>query len=301
MISSFIKRISTITMVLILFSGRAFSLPLSRTCYTVPVDTIDFYFGEEFIADSKVHRVDLITLNLGLTDATTLGVRWGVLNYDLAGNESDSGDLLLELWHYTGRYFDEKLDTGISSSLRIPTGPDPGMDEKWKNLSVGRSELKIGPVLSLRLTEGEVLNLNLNYIFREGRGEDFYGGFRYNLKKSETYKSVFGLNPFFKDSFLSGNRLSDDYITTAFSVIESRLYPFVLYAEVYHAFTDFRSDRDIPEGSVEGEGGSLTILSAGFKYFVRDSFFCNFYGTANPFYTENEHLWSAGAGINVFF
>lgn len=301
MISFCVKRVSTMIMVLILFSGHAFSLPLSRTCYTVPDGMIDVYPGEEFVRDRGTHRRDIVCFNLGLTDATSLGLSWSFLNYDLSGDDSEPGDAILELWHYTGRYLNEKLDTGISFTLRIPTGPDPSENEKWKNLSVGRSEVKISPVLSFRLTEKELLNMNLSYIFRAGHGENFYGALGGDLKKGDTYRSLFGLNPFCEDSFLSGDRLSDDYITTAFSIVESRLYPFVLYGELYHAFSDFRDDHDVPAGAVEGEGRSLTILSAGLKYFVRDSLFCNFYGTVNPFYTENELRWSAGAGINIFF
>lgn len=288
-------------MVLILFSTQAFSLPLTRTCYTVPEDNMDLYFGEKLISRRNLNRVDVLIFNLGLTDATTLGIEWNYLNHDLSGDESETGDTLLELWHYTGRYLYDRVDSGISFNVRIPTGPESGIDDKWRNLSVGRNEVKITPVLSVRLSEKEMMNFNVSYILREGRDEDFYGAFKGDLKKADTYKSFFGLNPFSEDSFFSGDRLSDDYMSAAVSFVESRLYPVVIFGEIYHAFTDFRKDSDVSLKIDEGEGGGFTNISAGFKYLVIDSFFCIIYGTVNPFYSAGEQRWSSGAGVNIFF
>jgi hypothetical protein len=288
-------------MVLILFSNEAFSLPLTGTCYTVPEDKMDLYFGNKLVSERNVHRVDVLTFNLGLTDVTTLGAEWNNLNYDLSGDESETGDTLLYLWHYTGRYLYDRLDTGINLTLRIPTGPEPGTDEKWRNLSVGRNELKITQVLSFRLSDMDILNLNVSYILREGRDEDFYGSFKGDLKKAETYKSIFGLNPFYEDSFLSGDRLSDDYMSAAVSLGESRLYPVVIFGEIYHAFTDFQKDGDVAVRGAEGEGGNCTIFSAGCKYFISDSLFCVIYGTVSPFHSGEENKWSSAAGFNIFF
>lgn len=288
-------------MVLILFSGNAFSLPLSRTCYTVPVDTIDLYLGEEFLASRDSHRMDVIAFSLGLTGKTAAGAGLSILNYDLSGNNREAGDVILELWHYTGRYLKEIVDTGISLKVRIPTGPDPGMEEKWKNLSVGRSEIRITPVFSFNVTDAELITFNCSYIFREARGEDFYGGFKWNFTKSETYKSILGLNPFYEDSFMYREKLKDDYVSIACSVIEKRLYPVIFFGEFYHAFNDFKDEKDLQSGSAEGEGASLTMLSAGLKYFIRESVYCSVFGIINPFYTDDEHRWGAGAGINIFF
>ncbi|HPJ43423.1 MAG TPA: hypothetical protein PLY21_13940 [Spirochaetota bacterium] len=301
MIRVSLKRISTIIMVLILFSGEVISLPLSRTCYTAPADNIDFYFGEKLISDKNLHRVDVLALNLGLTDATTIGVEWNYLNYDLSGDESKTGDTLLEFWHYTGRYLYDRVDSGISIKIRMPTGPDPVKDEKWRNLSVGRNEVKITPVLSLKLSGKELLNLNVSYTLREGRDDDFYGSLKGDLKKADTYKSIFGLNPFSEDSFFSGHRLSDDYMSTAVSFVETRLHPVVLFGEIYHAFTDFQRDSEVPLKTAEGEGGSVTFISAGCKYMVGNSFFPIIYFKVNPFYSGEGERWSSGIGINIFF
>lgn len=301
MVINFIKRISTTAMVLILFSGGAFSLPLSRTCYTVAGDKIDLYFGEKLISGKSTHRVDVLNINLGLTDATTLGVEWNYLNYDISGDESETGDTLLELWHFTGRYLHERIDSGISFTVRFPTGPEPGIDDKWRNLSVGRNEIKITPVLSLRFSDKDILNLNVSYILREGREEDFYGALKYDLKKCETYRTVFGLNPFAKDSFFSSDRLSDDYMSAAVSFVQSGMSPVIYFCEIYHAFTDFQKDSSVSLKTAEGEGGSLTVISAGGKYLVGDSFFFMIYGALSPFSSGEEQRWSSGAGINIFF
>ncbi len=301
MLISLINRISTILLVLILFSETAFPLPLSRTCFTVAEDSGDLYLGEEIVADTNTHRRDMISYSIGLTPSTTLGLSWSMLNYKLYGGESQPGDAIVDLWHYTGRYLYDRLDTGINLSYRIPFGPDPGIDGKWKNLSVGRSELKITPVLSIRITENELFSINLGYVFRESRDENFFDGLKGNLKDKNTYSSFFGLNPSDKDSFLSSEKLSDDYITAACSIVETRFYPVVLYSELYYAFTDFKDDAGVPSTGVEGEGGSLAKISAGGKYFIRDSVFCNVYGILNPLYSGTDFRWGAGAALNIFF
>lgn len=301
MFISLINKISTILLVLILFSGPVFALPLSRTCYTVAEDAGDLYLGEEVVADIYAHRRDMISYNIGLTHATTLGLSWSMLNYKLYGGESQPGDAVIDLWHYTGRYLYERLDTGINLSYRIPFGPDPGIDKKWKNLSVGRSELKITPVFSIRVTENELFSINLGYVFRESRDENLYDGLNGNLKDKNAYASLFGLNPFDKDSFLSSEKLSDDYITAACSIVETRFYPVILYSELYYAFTDFKDDAGVPYTGVEGEGGSLAKISAGGKYFIRESVFCSIYGIFNPFYSGEEFRWGTGAAVNIFF
>ncbi len=298
MIGSFIKRISTITMVLILFSPGVYPLPMSRTCYTVPADVLDLYMGEELIADDKTSRIDVINIDLGLNYYTTLGCRWSYLNSDLAEESGESGDILVELWRYTGRCLNEKLDTGISFAVRIPSGPDPSEDEEWRNLSVGRNEIKIGPVFSFNLTEKEVLSFNLSYVLSEGEGDDFYGALRGDLQEPDTYKSFFGLNPFYGDSFFSGDRISDDYFTSALSIIEKRLYPAVFYGEMVYTSGNFREER---EASSADSGGPLTLLSTGIKYFVRDSAFLHLNVNVNPFYSRGERKWGAGAGLNIFF
>lgn len=307
--NSSMKRISTVYMVLILFSAELYSLPFSRTCYTLSEERMDLFLSSEFITTDGTRRRDALSLNVGITGETTVGATGYMLNSGAAGGERESGDIMLELWHYTGRYFSDKLDTGFQLALTVPSGPDPEKDAKWLNLSGGRSELKIGPVFSCRLTDADILNINFNYIFRQGKSESFYGGFKCNPGDADTYKTLFGLNPFSEDSFLSHDRLSNDYTTASVSFMSLRLSGFVLFSELYAAFYDLgNGDEDEHlylknknSGEYYNPSRFRCQVSAGFKYVINGSLAFQFFLAYNPFHGDGDIERIAGGGINAFF
>jgi len=302
--SSSMIGISTIFLVLILFSGELLSLPLSRTCYTLSEESLELALSSEFITAEQTRRMDRLSLNAGITDTTTTGAEIFLLNAAVYGGEQESGDILLNFWHYTGRYLRERLDTGFQVDIRIPSGPDPEKDPEWQHLSEGKSELKAGAVLSYRLYDREICSLNLSYIFRQGDNEDFYGGFRYNPAESETYKSVLGLNPFSRDSFLSTDRMADDYVTAAISLMSLRPAGFVVFSELYAVFYNSGSDdTEVYPADDKYYFSSDTefLISAGCKYIVTDSTFFHIFGALNPFAEDRGLKKIIGAGINIVF
>jgi len=288
-------------MVLFCFSD-VYTLPLTRSSYTPPEDKIDMNMKEEFIIIENAARKESFSINMGLPANTSAGFDFSLIHYDLfKKGDSRPGDILVNLWHYTGNFFDDTLGTGLSVVVRIPTGPDAYTDEKCRNLSFGNNELKITPVLSLRATGSEMLVLNLSYIFREGRGENFYGGFNVNPVKPETYKSFFGLNPFYENSFLNSERLKNDYASISAGLITTRLLPFVLFAEVYYSSGVNRKDKSLNELHIEGSGVNPLLLSAGIKFLFSDSSFLQFAETVDILKNEGFIKNTTEISLNIFF
>jgi len=278
------------------------SLPLTRSCYTPPENTIDMAVKEEFIFIKNMNRKDNYSFNMGIPGDTSIGLDFSLIHYNAAeigGIRPD--DILFNFWHFTGEYFDDKLDSGISLVVRIPTGPDAYTDEKSRNLSFGNSELKISPVVSLNCTDHEMLVLNLSYTFREGRGEDLYSGFKINPLKSETYKSLFGLNPFYKNTFLDGENLKNDYASISAGLLSSRLIPWIFFTEIYYSSGIYRGGDGIEHIQIEGAGVNPLLLSAGFKYYFSDSFFVQCSDIVNLLEEEGFIKNKVEIGLNIFF
>jgi hypothetical protein len=298
----FLKLNSTIAMVLFCFSD-IYALPLTRTCYTPPENKIDMALNEEFIYDDEhVVRKDIYSLNLGIIRNTSLGLDFSLINYNsLTVGDNRPGDILFNVWHYFGDYFDGLVDAGFSVVFRIPTGPDAYTDEKYRNLSFGNNELKLGPVFSFNLSDSEIFVLNINYIFREGRGEKLYSGISMNLVKSETYKSCLGLNPFYDGSFLEGEKLKNDYTSVSCGIITSKLFPWVFFTELYYSARPYRG-KDAVEGiNIEADGVNPFLSSLGFKYCFTGSIFIQVSNTINLMKNDEYIKNTTQFSLNIFF
>lgn len=297
----FIKLNSAIILALFCFS-EIYSLPLTRTCFTLPQDTIDMNFSEEFIFIDNMYRKDIFAFNLGIFRNTSAGFEFSLINYnELDFGENRPGDIFFNFWHYCGEFFNGFLDAGLNLVIRIPTGPDAYNDEKYRNLSFGNNELKIGPVFSFNITDTEIFILNINYIFREARGEKLYSGINVNLSDSVTYKSCFGLNPFYNGSFLEGENLKNDYISISGGVITSLLYPWILSAEVYYSARPYRGQDAIEKINIEGDRINPFLFSFGLKYFLSRSVFLQLSDTVNLTMEDGYIKNISQFSINLFF
>ncbi len=292
---------STIAMVLFCFSDIK-SLPLTKTCYTPSENKIDMLLKEEFIYIDSMNRKDNYSFNLGMPSNSSIGFDFSLINYDsLKVGENKPGDILFNLWHFTGSYFDGAFETGLSVVVRIPTGQNAYNDEKCRNLSFGNSELKFTPVFSFNVSSREILLLNPGYTFREASGENLYSGFRVNPLNRETYKSCLGLNPFYQGSFLEGKRLKNDYASISAGAITSRLYPSVFFIELYYSSRLYRGKEDLMNISIEGDRVSPFLLSVGGKYFFSSSFFFQISDIFTLIGEDGYIKNTAEFGLNIFF
>lgn len=279
-----------------------YSLPLTKTCYTLPQDMIDMNFREEFIYTDSVNRKDIFSFDLGIFRNTSAGVEFSLLNYSAMNTGNNRpGDTMVNFWHYFGDFFNGFVDTGLYVVLRVPTGPDAYSDEQCRNLSFGHNELKIGPVFSFNISDSEIIVLNFNYIFREAEGENLYSGINLNPAESNTYKSLFGLNPFYKGSFLEGKNLKNDYISISGSVITSALYPWIFFAELYYSTGLYRDEDSVERINIEGDGVNPFLLSLGLKYFFSGYVFLQVSDTVNLMMDEKYIKNITQFGFNLIF
>lgn len=294
---------STILLVLFCFS-YSFTLPLTRTCYTLTEEKIDLAFNQELVYIDNMNRLDNFVFNLGLPADTSFGFDFSIIHneYSEAGG-GIPGDILFNLWHFTGDYYDGTVSSGLSLVVRIPTGPDAYIDEKVRNLSYGHSELTITPAVSFALSKNENLSINLSYTFREGRGEDIYSGFNLNPFDITTYKSVFGLNPYYEDSFFDGKNLKNDYASISAALMTSRLFPWIFFTEIYYSSGLYNNDVDNETGTlnIEGDGVNPLLVSAGLKFFFSDSFFVQLSDTFTVLKYEGYIKNKTELSLNIFF
>lgn len=278
------------------------SLPLVRTCYTPPENRIDMALGTEFVYIDNMNRKDNYSLNLGLPGSTSIGFDFSLIHYNSSDvGANNTGDILFNLWHFTGDFFDGAVSSGFEVVFRIPTGADAYVDEKSRNLSFGNNELKITPVLSFNISNHEVLTFNLSYTFREGYDEDMYGPLKFNLRKSETYKSVFGLNPFYDESFFDSENLKNDYAAIAVGIITSKLYPWVFFGEIYYSSGFYPDDEYLSDICIEGDRVNPLLVSIGTKYFFTDSFYLLISGMLNVLREDGYIKNTMELSLNIFF
>ena len=212
--------------------------------------------------------------DVGISANTSIGLDFSLIHYNaFKTDENIPGDILLNIWHFTGAYFDGIMNSGMNIVFRIPTGPDAYTNEKCRNLSFGNNELKIEPVLSFNISEHDVLIFNLSYTFREERGQSLYSGFKINPFESKTYKACLGFNPFYPRAFLDVNNLKNDYASAAAGFITSRLSPWILFTEIYYSSGFFRGDKVLEGLNIEGDNVNPLLFSAGIKYLLSESFF----------------------------
>ncbi len=261
-------------------------LPLTETIYTIPEGEMTLSFREEIVRLDSDYRKENYSIGIGFLRDLSAFYSLEYLHDGLFRKSSDIlGDSFLKIWLYIGDY-SKILHAGLLLSFRIPTGPDAYAEIRWRNLSLGKDELKIGPVLKIDMQESVFLHFNLFYVFRQGENEGFYDGFYFNPTKKETYKKLFGLNFRSKDTFLSGDRLKNDYAICSVALNTDLLYPktsLIPFIELYVSHRVYKKqsgeNANIP---IEGSAINPVLLSFGLRYFFSESAFFGVYYIFNP-------------------
>ncbi|MCL2155972.1 MAG: hypothetical protein FWH53_09935 [Leptospirales bacterium] len=291
------------TLIIVLFFlSNLYSLPLTRTCYTAPDDKIDLTFKEEFIHIDSMNRKDNFSLNMGISNKTSIGFDFSFIHskfHEINSGEFD--DIFFNFWHFLGDFYNDSISAGFGMVIRIPTGRDAYIDEKYRNLSFGNDEFKIIAAISNKITNKDRMIFNVSYTFRAAKGEDFYSGFNLNPIKLDTYKSFFGLNPFIEGSFLEGERLKNDYAAIAAGFITSRLYPWIFFSEIYYSSRIYQGKDGIEGINIEGDNVNPLLLSLGMKYFFSDSFYLEFAGILDLLMNDGYIKRRSEFSINIFF
>jgi len=277
--------ISAVFAALILFYGRpcAASLPLTETIMTLPEGKVDFRVGGEFFTHGNGFRRECVSVSLGVLPSLTVSIYLHYLHQGyFANRDHELGDSFLRLSFFIGDYLDASLHIAFLTLFRFPTGSNAYTREKWRNLSLGNNELKMGPVFQIDIGRLYV-HANVFYVFRERNQEGFYNTFYVNIFEKETWQKVFGLNFMAKDTFLEGDRLKNDYAIASLALVTDLLYPLVPSAELYTSQRVYR-DKNDPDRAIliEGCGVNPMLLSFGMRYFFSYSSFLGVYCTYNP-------------------
>ena len=277
-----------ILMTLVLFSGieKSYaSMPLTETIYTLPVGNIELNLSEEFCQVNDFYMRESLNLGVGVFNNFSVWLKMHFLHGGMFSNEKDRnalGDIFLKLWFYIGDYCKDNVHIGIMLKFRFPTGDNAYAEPYWRSLSLGKNEIILGPVMQFDIRQLVFLHLNVFYVFREGEGEDFYGGFYLNPIDEDTYKKLFGFNPFEDGAFMSYKRLRNDYIMLSFAVNTNVIYPVIPYMEFYYSVRLYRGKISTGSIPIEGAGIDPFLISMGLRYFFNRAGYIGLYVIQNP-------------------
>ena len=263
------------------------SLPLAETIYTIPEGKITTGFSEEIIRIDGNYRKEAGSIGIGILPDFSIWYSFDYIHENIINTSASTlGDSFLKIWFYL---FDFKTaHAGLMLDFRLPTGPNAYTNTKWRNLSFGNNELKIGPVSRIDIYKSIYLHLNLFYVFRQGQNEGFYGKLYFNPLKKETFTNLFGLNFKSRDAFLGGGRLKNDYAVYSMAVNTDIVYPVIPYIEFYASHRVYKKQGNendhIP---IEGSAINPVLLSAGARYFFFESVYAGLYYIYNPINEKN--------------
>jgi hypothetical protein len=264
------------------------AMPLTETIYTIPMGRIEIISCVDFVKINTEYRRETISLGMGILHDISIWYSFQYLHKGTIKTDADElGDSFFNVWYYIGDYLNGSFHAGFLFKFRIPTGPDAYADGKWRNLSFGNNELKIGPVFQIDILKNIFFHVNTFYIFRQGINEGFYSGFSADLFDKKTYADLFGFNFQSEDSFMAGGRLKNDYISVSFAINTVFLYPLIIYTEIYKSQKVYNKKSGQYNLQIEGAGINPLLLSAGGRYFFRESLFLGLYYIINPDREEN--------------
>jgi hypothetical protein len=278
--------ISAIGIALILFPAaaeRAAALPLTETIYMIPEYTVELLLRDEVYQTDRWSRKDTVGLGFGATDEFSLWLFFDYLSQSaFKARKSDIGDLFIKGKFYIGDYARNQVHIGFLMSLRFPLAKNAYNSDEWRNLGLGKYELKMGPFFRFDVLDVFFIHLNLFYTFREANGEDFWGGFYLDISKKETWEKVFGLNPKAKNTFFNIDRIKNDYISLSMAWNTHYFYPFVPYIECYGSFRVSRDHIDSGDVPIEAARYNTFLMSAGLRYFFLEAVYLGIYTIQNP-------------------
>ncbi len=297
------RNISAIIIALILFfatSNGAQGLPLTETIYMIPEYSVEIFFRDEVWQTDRYSRKDSAGLGFGATDDVSFWIQFDYLSQGpFKVDRSEIGDLSFKGKFYIGDYARNNIHLGFLIDLRFPLGKNAYASATWRNLALGRYELRLGPFARFDIIHTLFIHLNLFYVFREGISEDFWGGFYFNIAKEETWKKVFGLNPKEDGTFLNVNRIKNDYMTVSMAWNSNYFYPFVPYIELRGAFRVSRARIDTGSVPIEAAKYDSFLMSAGIRYFFREAIYLGIYTVQNPLRDSQKDFIQAVYGIEL--
>src|SRR5271157_4506806 len=160
-------------LVCLAFSIPSLSLPLTETVYMIPEHEVEVFFHDEVCDTGKYSRKDSMGLGFGATDYFSLWVKFDLLSQSaFNAKKADIGDMFLKAKFFFGDYVQNQVHMGFLFNVRFPSGKNAYAGSDWRNLALGKYELKLGPFCRFDILKAIFVHLNFFYTFREASGED---------------------------------------------------------------------------------------------------------------------------------
>lgn len=297
------RMISAIGIALILFPAaaeQASALPLTETIYMIPEYTVEIFLRDEVYQADRWSRKDSIGIGFGATDEFSLWMQFDYLSQSaFRATRSDIGDLFIKGKFYIGDYARNQVHIGFLMSLRFPLAKNAYVSDEWRNLALGKYELKLGPFFRFDVLDVFFIHLNTFYTFREANGEDFWGGFYLDVTKEDTWKKFFGLNPKAKNTFFNIDRIKNDYLSFSMAWNTNYFYPFIPYVEFYGAVRVTRERIDAGDVPIEACKYNTFLMSAGLRYFFMEAVYLGVYTVQNPLQASQKDYIKGIYGIEL--
>ncbi len=301
MISEIIKKTSVTVLMLVFFILRGYSSPGVYTYHIPGEDSISVSAETGLIGLGDLKRNDKYSLGLGVSSSVAASISFEVLHKKAVSPPGGTaGDTVFELlWSPVFKYND-CLYGAFLLRFNLPTGPDLYESEEWSGQAFGNNDITLGPVLSFFASKTFLISGNILYTMREGPDESFYSGGRADLDESDTYRDLFGLNPFVSDTFLSAERLKNDFLSLSISFIK-QIKRFALAGEIYYSFHPYRGhdiDRNIP---LEGAGVEPLWLKCRAKFIPAPFAEMSLWYSRNMLKAEGYPDFETGFNISFLF
>lgn len=295
-----ISAIGIALMLFLAFAHRTEALPLTETIYMIPEYCVEILLKDEVYQTDRWARKDSAGLGFGATDNLSIWLQMDYISQKaFHATKSDLGDLFIKGKFYFGDFAKNQVHLGFLINLRFPLAPNVYNNTEWRNLAMGKYELKMGFFSRFDIIDVFFIHLNFFYTFREANREDFWSGFYFDITKEETWKKVFGLNAKQKGTFLNIERIKNDYLTVSMAWNTNQLYPFVPYIEFYGAFRVKSCKFDASDVPIEAAQYNAFLMSAGLRYFFLQAVYLGIYTVQNPLRASQKNFIQAIYGIEL--
>ncbi|MEW6526036.1 MAG: hypothetical protein AB1444_05120 [Spirochaetota bacterium] len=236
-------------------NNQATGRPLTPSMYTVDEGSIEGYLGIDVIQTKSTYSKETMHMQTGIVPGTDIRFSASLLQptlHELSNNTI--GDCAIGIWHSFGLLWNT-VASGMLIELGLPTAPDAYFNEKTFPTELGFTTFSLHFVAAYN-KHAMTLLFSGCYTFIPEPGESVFEGLTFNVTRSSTWSSLFGLNPWKKDSMLYYKKLSDDIGSFSLTFVYE-IYPVIPYVS-------FCVGDRINNSSVYGEHG-LPVLYKGYN------------------------------------
>ncbi len=235
--------------------SQATGRPLTPSMYTVDEGSIEGYSGIDIIQTKSTYSKETMQIQTGILPGTDIRFSASLLQASLHTLSNNTmGDCAVGIWHSFGLLCDTVV-SGILIELGLPTAPDAYYNETTMPTESGFTTFSLRFVAAYN-KHSLTLLFSGCYTFMPQPGESVFEGLSFNVTRSNTWSSLFGLNPFKKDSMLYYRKLTNDVAYFSLTAVYE-IFPLMPYLS-------FCVGDRINDSPVYGEHG-LPVLYKGYN------------------------------------